>query len=396
MTSLPGAPPASQYSLSFAYDGLGRRIQKIVSGWNTASNAYVPQYTNVYVYDGWNLIGVLTPQSSVVASMMWGLDLSGSLQGAGGVGGLLAENLAGNGAQFVCYDGAGNVSALVSATNGAVTATYEYGPFGELIRATGPTSKLNEVMYQSQICDWESGKYYWKHRYYDTSTGRWLNHDPIAESGGLNMYGFVGNNPMNFFDAFGFAPDGGYFDPFGHWHPTFCMACHDPTDPNSKFYKDQANLANLLDYRMILYQQGMAAVLSFGFGAIAEDMAATPQLTEVEELEAQTANLMRTANRVSKCPKPTLQRIHPLSTYQKDREAAASLQFWRTQPTDKILESLKPGNPESLRTWLDGRMMNGNTRTLVLEERNFPINSLPREVKLVDPDTGAETWVILQ
>jgi hypothetical protein len=201
---------------------------------------------------------------------------------------------------------------------------------------------------------------------------------------------------MNFFDAFGFAPDGGYFDPFGHWHPTFCMACHDPTDPNSKFYKDQANLANLLDYRMILYQQGLAAVLSFGFGAIAEDMAATPQLTEVEELEAQTANLMRTANRVSKCPKPTLQRIHPLSTYQKDREAAASLQFWRTQPTDKILESLKPGNPESLRTWLDGRMMNGNTRTLVLEERNFPINSLPREVKLVDPDTGAETWVILQ
>ena len=123
MTSLPGAPPASQYSLSFAYDGLGRRILKIVSAWNTASNAYVPQYTNVYVYDGWNLIGVLTPQSSVVASMMWGLDLSGSLQGAGGVGGLLAENLAGNGAQFVCYDGAGNVSALVSATNGAVTAT---------------------------------------------------------------------------------------------------------------------------------------------------------------------------------------------------------------------------------------------------------------------------------
>jgi RHS repeat-associated protein len=101
------------------------------------------------------------------------------------------------------YDGAGNVSALVSATNGAVTATYEYGPFGELTRATGPTSKLNEVMYQSQICDWESGKYYWKYRYYDTSTGRWLNHDPIGESGGANLYAFVGNNPDNVIDATG-------------------------------------------------------------------------------------------------------------------------------------------------------------------------------------------------
>jgi RHS repeat-associated protein len=203
MTSLPNAPLASQYSLSFAYDYMGRRIQKIVS--TNSASGYVPQYTNVYVYDGWNLIGVLTPQSAVVASMMWGLDLSGSLQGAGGVGGLLAENLAGNGAQFVVYDGAGNVSALVSATNGAVTATYEYGPFGELTRATGQASKLNEVMYQSQICDWESGKYYWKYRYYDTSTGRWLNHDPIGENGGMNLYGFVGNNPVNRIDLFGLA-----------------------------------------------------------------------------------------------------------------------------------------------------------------------------------------------
>jgi YD repeat-containing protein len=121
MTSLPNAPLASQYSLSFAYDYMGRRIQKIVS--TNSASGYVPQYTNLYVYDGWNLIGVLTPQSSVIASMMWGTDLSGSMQGAGGVGGLVAENLAGNGVQFVCYDGAGNVSALVSATNGAVTAT---------------------------------------------------------------------------------------------------------------------------------------------------------------------------------------------------------------------------------------------------------------------------------
>ena len=48
------------------------------------------QYTNRFVYDGWNLIAVLNPQSSITQSFIWGLDLSGTMQGAGGVGGLLA------------------------------------------------------------------------------------------------------------------------------------------------------------------------------------------------------------------------------------------------------------------------------------------------------------------
>ena len=217
MTSLPNAPIGSQYSLSFAYDYMGRRISKIISTNNGAT--YV---TNIYLYDGWNLIGVLNPQSGLVASMMWGLDLSGSMQGAGGVGGLLAENIAGNGVQFVAYDGNGDVSALVSATNGAVTANYEYGPFGEVIRATGPASKLNQVMYQSQFCDWESGKYYWKYRYFDTSTGQWLSRDPIGEKGEKNLYGFVGNNPINGIDVFGlldyyYLSQGTFPYPAGPW-----------------------------------------------------------------------------------------------------------------------------------------------------------------------------------
>ena len=52
------------------------------------------------------------------------------MQGAGGVGGLLAENIVSNGVHFVACHGNGNVAALVSAANGATTANYEYGPFG--------------------------------------------------------------------------------------------------------------------------------------------------------------------------------------------------------------------------------------------------------------------------
>jgi RHS repeat-associated protein len=155
------------------------------------------------VYDGWNLIAILNPQSSILASFMWGTDLSGSMQGAGGVGGLLAENLVGTGVQFAAYDGNGNVVALVSASNGATTANYAYGPFGELLAAYGVAAKLNEVLFSSKIYDWETGLYYYGYRYYNPSTGRWLSRDPLEELGGANLYAFCNNCGINYFDPNG-------------------------------------------------------------------------------------------------------------------------------------------------------------------------------------------------
>ena len=97
------------------------------------------------------------------------------------MGGLLAENIVGNGAQFAAYDANGNIAALVSATNGTVTANYEYGPFGEVIRATGPMAKLNPFRFSTKYQDDESDLLYYGYRYYNPSTGRWLSRDPIDE-----------------------------------------------------------------------------------------------------------------------------------------------------------------------------------------------------------------------
>ena len=82
---------------------------------------------------------------------------------------------------------------------------------------------------------------------------------------------------------------------------------------------------------------------------------------------------------------PPLKRIHPDATYATDPEAKASLDYWRTRATEEILDSLKPGGREPLITKPDGRMMNGNTRTKVLEERGYDTNRLPREVFPTDP-----------
>ncbi len=54
--------------------------------------------------------------------------------------------------------------------------------------------------------DWTTGLMSFRARWYHAETGRWLSKDPIDISGGLNLYAFCGNNPVNFVDPFGRAP----------------------------------------------------------------------------------------------------------------------------------------------------------------------------------------------
>jgi RHS repeat-associated protein len=218
MTSLTNLPSASRLKLDFAYDNKWRRIQKIVSAWN--GSAYVPQSTNRFLYDGWNLVAMLDGSGTLLQSFRWGTDLSGSQQGAGGVGGLKAMTVhTGTNAStyFYAFDGNGNVMALVNAATGGKAAEYEYGPFGELLRASGPLAALNTFRFSTKFCDEESGFYYYGYRFYDPSTGRWQNRDQLDEPGfmstlkrlgssgseDINLYLFVSNSPLDKID-----PDG--------------------------------------------------------------------------------------------------------------------------------------------------------------------------------------------
>ncbi|MDR3412851.1 MAG: RHS repeat-associated core domain-containing protein, partial [Formivibrio sp.] len=207
-TSLASAPLASQKKVDCAYDFQGRRIQKVVSTNN--GSAWIPVSTNRFVYDGWNLIAILNPQSPIVQSYTWGIDLSGSPQGAGGVGGLLGVTYQGN-ATTNCvpaFDGNGNLAALVNLANGAILASYEYGPFGEVIRSTGPMAKVNPIRFSTKYQDDETALLYYGYRYYDASAGRFLGRDPLGddnmdESGNPFMTGE--NNLLSQFDFLGLA-----------------------------------------------------------------------------------------------------------------------------------------------------------------------------------------------
>lgn len=75
---------------------------------------------------------------------------------------------------------------------------------------------------------------------------------------------------------------------------------------------------------------------------------------------------------------PPLRRIHSDEVLEAGPSRIA-LEYWRKRPTEEIVKSLQPGNPEALRVKPDGRVINGNIRIKALEERGFDINSLPRE-----------------
>lgn len=370
METLPVAynAGAPRQKLEFAYDSQGRRFSKKVYDWDEDSDLWSLTSDLRYLYDGWNLIAELdlinSPLSTLHSTYLWGTDISGTMQGAGGVGGLLARSDASGSTSYPAYDGNGNIMGYyeidsqqigseaqlrirpgglkaeyfnnttftepvahheliptvdfyyerfdppadgVNADNYSMRASgylrpeftetytltvnaddrcrlwvdgvavvpdwntykevtvdltagqdhelifefyemggaakgylwwksasqpkqiipsdrliseqlvdvpifqhtakavaeFEYGPFGEPLRASGPKADEFNFRFSTKYQDAETGLLYYGYRYYDAETGRWLSRDPIGERGGLNLYGMVGNDPINFWDYLG-------------------------------------------------------------------------------------------------------------------------------------------------------------------------------------------------
>jgi RHS repeat-associated protein len=141
--------------------------------------------------------------NALVRSYLWGVDLSGTTAGVGGVGGLVLMNSAANGVHFAMYDGNGNVAGLTKATDGTVSANYEYGPFGETLRATGAEAREMPFRFSTKRTDNSTDLVLYEYRIYGASAGRWLSRDPVSEMGGLNVYACLANDPVDRSDGFG-------------------------------------------------------------------------------------------------------------------------------------------------------------------------------------------------
>jgi RHS repeat-associated protein len=106
------------------------------------------------------------------------------------------EQVAGNNYYFT-RDHLGSVREMTD-SSGTVQARYDYDPYGRQTQVSG--TMYADFGYAGMYYHAISGLNLTLFRAYDPNAGRWLNHDPIGERGGLNLYDYVGNNPINLED----------------------------------------------------------------------------------------------------------------------------------------------------------------------------------------------------
>ena len=172
-------------------------------GWNLAGETR-------YIYDGMTVVQERDQNNVPLVTYTRGNDLSGSLQGAGGIGGLLARTDQTASAPSHSYyhsDGNGNITAMVSFQQNLV-ARYLYDPFGNTLAKAGSLADANSYRFSSK--EWHAGStlYYFGYRFYSPGIQRWLNRDPLGEAGGINLYRFDYNDPNSWIDPDGESPEG--------------------------------------------------------------------------------------------------------------------------------------------------------------------------------------------
>ena len=184
------------------YDAKSRRVKKVTS-----------EATTTFFYDDWNLIEERVAYTNGTTSTIryfWGKDISGDLQDAGGVGGLLyitvsnssTPNSSTQQLYIPCYDNNGNITRYLDA-NGNTVAQYTYDAFGNIISKSGPLADFFRHRFSTKYYDAETRLYYYGYRFYHTSLMRWLNRDPIEEDGGANLYVYCRNNVLTLTDILG-------------------------------------------------------------------------------------------------------------------------------------------------------------------------------------------------
>jgi RHS repeat-associated protein len=166
----------------FTYDALGRRIAIVEknSGGTVTS-------TKQLVWDGERPVEERNVSNTVTKRFF--------AQG---------EQISGT-SYFYTKDHLGSVREMTD-SSGTIQARYDYDPYGKVTKLAGSLDA--DFQYDGYYEHAASGLNLTLFRAYDPNVGKWLSRDPIAERGGINLYDYVGNNPIDRIDPLGLCPCG--------------------------------------------------------------------------------------------------------------------------------------------------------------------------------------------
>jgi len=152
-TDTSGTPEGSRWRTDWTYDARGRIRLKSESIW--LSGSWYPNGTIRYVYDGMRVIQQRSSSNASQVTYTRGPDMSGTWEGAGGIGGLLART-AHSGAWGVTWthafyhaDGNGNITFLLRMDQ-TLGASYRYDAYGRTLSSSGTLASANVYRFSSK------------------------------------------------------------------------------------------------------------------------------------------------------------------------------------------------------------------------------------------------------
>jgi RHS repeat-associated protein len=189
-------------SVTYIFDALGRRIQRTSSAGASTK----------FVYDGADAVRDLDGNGATIADYLNGP----------GVDNKLRQSVAGTASYFL-QDHLGTTRAFADAS-GNGTSNLSYDSFGNVTNASAST----RYTYTGREFDSDTGVMYYRARWYDSHTGRFISEDPIGLAGGINQFAYVGNNPPNAKDPSGlYEIDVHYYLTYFLAMKTSCFTTHE-------------------------------------------------------------------------------------------------------------------------------------------------------------------------
>ena len=163
---------------SYNYDGLGNRIVKDDTRYVVDPSVALSK-----------ILAETDSSGNITVYYVYGLGLVSKITSEGK-------------AYYYHYDGLGSTVAITD-SSGNIVNKYAYDAFGSVLKSEEQITNSFKYVGMFGVMDEGNGLLYMRARYYDPEVGRFINKDPIGLVGGLNLYAYVGNNPVNYVDPSG-------------------------------------------------------------------------------------------------------------------------------------------------------------------------------------------------